>query len=342
MPSACVTGGNGFVASCLIKQLLEKGYSVNATVRDLGLISLLIMRQWMREFGRLAVFRADLEEEGSFDEAINGCDYVFLVAAPVNLTSDHPEEELIKPAVRGTLNVLRSCVKAKDSVKRVILTSSASAVSINKLEGVGLVMDEEAWSDLEFLTGEKPPTWGYAVSKVLVEKEATKYAAENGLSLVTVVPPPILGPTTGSDLPYSMLLGLSLLTGNEDMIHGLGMMQSLSGSISFVHVEDLCRAHIFVAENELAAGRYICCAANTSAPELARFLRMRFPQYPVPTDFNGLPAKAKLVLSSEKLAKAGFEYKYKEMEEIYADTVEFAEAIGFLESNASGLTHGEE
>lgn len=45
----------------------------------------------MRGLGRLAIFQADLEEESSFDEAISGCDYVFLVAAPVNLTSDHPE-----------------------------------------------------------------------------------------------------------------------------------------------------------------------------------------------------------------------------------------------------------
>jgi len=34
---ACVIGGTGFVASMLIKQLLEKGYAVNTTVRDPGL-----------------------------------------------------------------------------------------------------------------------------------------------------------------------------------------------------------------------------------------------------------------------------------------------------------------
>lgn len=33
---ACVIGGTGFVASLLIKQLLEKGYAVNTTVRDPG------------------------------------------------------------------------------------------------------------------------------------------------------------------------------------------------------------------------------------------------------------------------------------------------------------------
>jgi anthocyanidin reductase len=34
--TACVIGGTGFVASLLIKLLLEKGYAVNTTVRDPG------------------------------------------------------------------------------------------------------------------------------------------------------------------------------------------------------------------------------------------------------------------------------------------------------------------
>lgn len=36
--TACVTGGNGFIASTLVKQLLEKGYAVNVTVRDPGFV----------------------------------------------------------------------------------------------------------------------------------------------------------------------------------------------------------------------------------------------------------------------------------------------------------------
>jgi len=61
-------------------------------------------------------------------------------------------------------------------------------------------------------------------------------------------------------------------------------MQFLSGSISITHVEDICRAHIFVAENESASGRYIVSAHNTSVPELAKFLNKRYPQYKVPTE----------------------------------------------------------
>lgn len=45
----------------------------------------------LHALGPLAVFRADLEEEGSFDEAVAGCDYAFLVAAPVNLKSENPQ-----------------------------------------------------------------------------------------------------------------------------------------------------------------------------------------------------------------------------------------------------------
>ena len=45
----------------------------------------------LQALGQLEVFRADLDEEGSFDEAVAGCDYAFLVAAPVNLTSTDPE-----------------------------------------------------------------------------------------------------------------------------------------------------------------------------------------------------------------------------------------------------------
>jgi nucleoside-diphosphate-sugar epimerase len=41
---ACVTGGNGYIASALIKMLLEKGYAVKTTVRNPGLIHYYVCR----------------------------------------------------------------------------------------------------------------------------------------------------------------------------------------------------------------------------------------------------------------------------------------------------------
>jgi anthocyanidin reductase len=34
--TACVTGGNGYIASALVKMLLEKGYAMKTTVRNPG------------------------------------------------------------------------------------------------------------------------------------------------------------------------------------------------------------------------------------------------------------------------------------------------------------------
>ena len=68
------------------------------------------------------------------------------------------QNDMIKPAVQGVLNVLKATARA-GTVKHVVLTSSAATVSINTLEGIGLVMTEENWTDVEFLSSAKPPTW---------------------------------------------------------------------------------------------------------------------------------------------------------------------------------------
>ena len=74
------------------------------------------------------------------------------------------------------------------------------------------------------------------------------------------------------------------VAGNEELINGMKRVQMLTGFISPTHVEDVCRAHIFLAEKDSASGRYLCCAINTSVAELAKFLNKRYPQYQVPTE----------------------------------------------------------
>ncbi|XWS19486.1 hypothetical protein CRYUN_Cryun31cG0020200 [Craigia yunnanensis] len=183
---ACVVGGTGFVASLLVKLLLEKGYAVNTTVRN----------------------------PGSFDAPIAGCDLVFHVATPVNFASEDPENDMIKAAIQGVLNVLKACAKAK-TVKHVVLTSSAAAVSINTLNGTGLVMTEKDWTDIEFSSSAKRPTWGYSASKTLAEKAAWKFAQENNIDLITVIPSLMSGPSLTPDMPSSIGFATSLISGTQ-------------------------------------------------------------------------------------------------------------------------------
>ncbi|CDP14617.1 unnamed protein product [Coffea canephora] len=107
--TVCVTGASGFIASWLVKFLLHRGYIVKASVRDLNdpkKVAHLLALDGASE--RLQLFKANLLEEGSFDASIDGCDGVFHIASPFHDPRNDPQAELIDPAVKGTLNVLKS------------------------------------------------------------------------------------------------------------------------------------------------------------------------------------------------------------------------------------------
>uniref|UniRef100_M8C0I9 Leucoanthocyanidin reductase n=1 Tax=Aegilops tauschii TaxID=37682 RepID=M8C0I9_AEGTA len=328
--TACVTGGSGYIASALVKMLLEKGYAVKTTARNPDDAEKTAHLKALAALGPLEVFRADLNEEGSFDDAVAGCDYAFLVAAPVTLLPENPEvEEVIQPAIQGTLNVMRSCVKA-GTVKRVVLTSSTAAISSRPLEGDGHVLDEESWSDVEYLRANKIGTWAYPASKVLAEKATMAFAEEKGLSLVTVCPVVVVGRAPATKVTTSVPEILSLISGDDDMVDRLELIEQASGSIPLVHIEDVCRAEIFAAE-EATSGRDIVCTLNTSGVALAHFLAAKYPQYEINTDhIGGLPEKPRVCIWSDKLVKEGFQYKYNNLDEIYDDVVVYGRALGVL------------
>ncbi|CAD6259463.1 unnamed protein product [Miscanthus lutarioriparius] len=325
LKTACVTGGNGYIGSALIKVLLEEGYAVKTTVRNPDDMQKNSHLKGLQELGPLTVLRADMDEEGSFDDAVAGCDYAFLVAAPVNLWAKDPEKEQIESSVRGTLNVMRSCVKA-GTVRRVILTSSVAGVYIRPdLQGDGHVLDEDSWSDVDYLRANKPPTWGYCVSKVLLEKEACRFADEHGISLVTVCPVLTVGAAPAPKVRTSIIDSLSMLSGDEAGFAVLRGIETTSGALTLVHIDDLCRAELFLAEADAADGRYICCSLNTTVVELAHFLAHKYPQYGVKTNFDDdeqLLERPRVIMSSEKLVREGFQYRHNTLDEIYDNVVE--------------------
>ncbi|KAL0379269.1 UNVERIFIED_CONTAM: Dihydroflavonol 4-reductase [Sesamum radiatum] len=205
--TVCVTGAAGFIGSWLVMRLLERGYTVRATVRDPGnMKKVKHLTELPKADTNLTLWKADMNIEGSFDEAIQGCEGVFHLATPMDFESNDPENEVIKPTVEGMLSIIRSCAKAK-TVKKIIFTNSAGTLNVEEHQKP--VYDESNWSDLDFINSKKMTGWMYFVSKILAEKAAMEAAKENNINFISIIPPVVVGPFTMPTFPPSLITALS-------------------------------------------------------------------------------------------------------------------------------------
>ncbi|PPK84540.1 nucleoside-diphosphate-sugar epimerase [Neolewinella xylanilytica] len=274
-----VTGATGYVAGWLVKKLLLEGFTVHAPVRQPDNEA---KRAHLDELaatapGTIRYFRADLLDEGSYTEAMQGCELVFHTASPFSPNVDNPERELIEPAVKGTKNVLNGANAVK-SVKRVVLTSSCAAIYTDATDcqrAPGGVLTESVWNTTASLDYQP-----YAFSKTLAEKTAWDMAnAQSRWDLVTINPCLVMGPTLNPGGTTSESLSLLRQLGDGTMRSGVPNV-----NIGLVDVRDVADAHYLAAFTPEAKGRYITCAHNTSFPELARALQPKYGKdYPIPT-----------------------------------------------------------
>ncbi|TXG52196.1 hypothetical protein EZV62_021365 [Acer yangbiense] len=319
--TVCVTGASGFIGSWLIMRLLERGYTVRATVRDPDnekKVKHLV--ELPKAKTHLTLWKADLSDEGSFDEAIHGCTGVFHVATPMDFESKDPENEVIKPTINGVLDIMKACKKAK-TVRRLVFTSSAGTVDVE--EHKKPVYDENSWSDLDFVQSVKMTGWMYFVSKSLAEKAAWKFAEENNIDFISVIPPLVVGPFLMPSMPPSLITALSPITRNKG--HYAIVKQG-----NYVHLDDLCMGHIFLYEHAEAKGRYFCSSHSATILELSKFLREKYPEYDVPTEYEGVDDNLEnVVFCSKKILDLGFQFKYS-LEDMYTGAVETCREKGLI------------
>lgn len=212
MARVLVTGGTGFAgAHCLI-QLLAEGHETRTTVRDLareGDVRAMLRQGGASDVGeRLTLFRADLNADAGWAEAVAGCDYVLHVASPFPRTLPKDENELITPARNGALRILRA---ARDAgVKRVVLTSSFAAI------GYGAGDKTTSFTGDDWTNAKDPSVPPYHRSKTIAERAAWEFIAREGgaLELVVINPVGIFGPVLGPDYSTSILLVKRLMDGS--------------------------------------------------------------------------------------------------------------------------------
>ncbi|XP_009399212.2 putative anthocyanidin reductase isoform X1 [Musa acuminata AAA Group] len=331
---ACVTGATGFIGSWLVRSLLRRGYHVNATIRDAGKASWLLST--LRGESRLKIFEADLSDDGSYDEAVKNCQFVFHVAACMEFNTtakenieNHVRTKILKPAVRGVINVLQACAKS-GSVRKVVFTSSISTITAKDDEGeLRSMVDESSIVPINQVWKTKPKGWVYVLSKLLTEEKAFQFAKEKGIDLVSIIPPTVAGPFLTPSVPASVQVLLSPITGDPELYPILASVHSRLGSIPLAHIEDICNAHIFLMEQPMTEGRYICSAGSCSLPELTNLLSKNYPALSSKRFHENSFISIHPVISSKHLTDLGFAFTYS-IRDIIQQSVTCCVEGGFL------------
>ncbi|KAH9701864.1 Epimerase domain-containing protein [Citrus sinensis] len=293
----CVTGGSGCIGSWLVSLLLERRYTVHATVKNLSdERETAHLKALEGADTRLRLFQIDLLDYDSIAAAVTGCTGVFHLASPCIL---------LNPAVKGTVNVL-TAAKAL-GVKRVVVTSSISSITPSPKWPADKVKDEDCWTDEEYCRQNE--IW-YPLSKTLAEKAAWEFAKEKGLDVVVVNPGTVMGPVIPPTLNASMLMLLRLLQGCTDTYENFFM-----GS---VHFKDVALAHILVYENPSACGRHLCVEAISHYGDFVAKVAELYPEYDIPRTKDG----------AKKLMDLGLQFI--PMDQIIKDSVESLKAKGFI------------
>ena len=282
VPRVLVTGASGFIATHVIYQLQQQGrVRVRGTVRSLKHEEKVKPLRDLVPDAKypLRLVPAELQDAESWTRAVKGCTYVYHIASPVPAAIPRDENEVIRPAVEGTINVLKACAES-GTVKRVVLTSSTAAVSSgftgNPDQPPDYVYSETDWSD-------EASCLPYEKSKLKAEQAAwdfvKKLEEDKHFELVVVNPCYVQGPMfsatsgAGSTLVCSNLL--------EHKIPGLPNI-----SFNIVDVRDVAAAQLAAMEKPEAAGnRYILSSEVMSIQEIAQTVSEEFcPQgYKIPT-----------------------------------------------------------
>ena len=272
MTTVLLTGASGYIGKHITLQLLNQGYNVRASVRALSKSA--EVRNAVTPHlldssnldSRLAFVELDLEKDSGWSQALKGIDVLMHTASPFPLASPKDENDLIRPAVDGTLRALMAAHNA--GVKRVILTSSVAAIYGCELPSGATAFDETMWTDVTHPIGRT----AYTKSKTLAEQAAWNFINEQApeMVLTTINPVLVLGAPLDNNFGSSISLVERVLKGKDPMLPDL--------NFSIVDVKDVAQMHVQSIKNDAAKGeRFLASAATWSFVDIATFLKNLYP-----------------------------------------------------------------
>ena len=278
MKTVLLTGASGYIGKHIALQLLNQGYSVRASVRSLSksdevrnaVLPHLIDKTKLDS--RLTFVELDLEKDAGWDAALKGVDVLMHTASPFPIASPKDENELIRPAVDGTLRALKAAHNA--GVHRVILTSSMAAIYGCDLPAGKSEYDETLWTDVSHPIGRVP----YTKSKTLAEKAAWDYVKNSApkIALTTINPVLVLGAPLDKNFGSSISVVERILKGKDPMLPDI--------RFAIVDVKDVALMHVAAITNDATKGERLLASSETySFVQIAKVLKSIYPKGKVKT-----------------------------------------------------------
>lgn len=337
-----VTGANGYLASHIVKQLLEKGYNVHACVRNADNESSVkhLLQIPSSTGGQLKLFSTgDMGDPslcGRYDEPLLAADAVIHAATPLSPKLSgrefDGERDMLNPGMAGTQEMLDSILKCPSKkIQCLVLTSSMSAAAPIPEPNV---KEETHWSDdvAQLSRGNY-----YGCLKTRQESlchEWTKAQTGNGnlpkdFRFCAICPTMILGPPVGVGNEGYVYTPSGTMGSLHRWITG-GRSTALNDSMSFIGVRDCAAMHVAAMENANAKGRYFSLVESLHWNDLLVTLKELYPGIVLDENFKyeGEDIIAPTQFNLEKMNSLGV--KVMGIKEILMDSVEFFKAVDVL------------
>jgi dihydroflavonol-4-reductase len=255
----------------VLEALLARGHGVRASVRNPARAKDLRATLDQSQRDRVEFVTLDLTRDDGWTEAAAGCAAIVHTASPFPLSQPKDADDLIRPAVDGTLRALRA---ARDAgVGRVVLTSSIAAITSSDLPPGRTLDDERDWTDPDH-----PTAGAYVRSKMLAERAAWDFVRDEapGIALTALNPGFVLGPIRGDHVGSSVGLVQRLMRGKDPMLPRMGF--------PVVDVRDVATAHARALTRPATQGkRYVLAAGSLWFAQMGRILKAAHPDRRIPT-----------------------------------------------------------
>jgi UDP-glucose 4-epimerase len=248
-----VTGGAGFIGSRLIFELLQTQVKEVIIYDNYSRGKYDNIKEALKDKRcRVFPYGGDIRDTDILNQAMQGVDYVFHLAAMWLLHCKDFPRTAFEVNIKGTFNILEACIN--NNVKKLIYSSSASVYG----DAVELPMTEEhPFNNKNF----------YGSTKIAGEAMCTAYNDRYGLNVIGLRYMNVYGPGQDQHAVYSGVIPIMLNKiekGEAPEINGDG-----SQAYDFIYVDDVARANIAALTSNIDFGYYnVGTEVQTSVKEL--------------------------------------------------------------------------